>query len=147
MTRQLRLVGFLAALTGILPGCTSDENKVGLMDLVGDYTATKLVFVSVANPSDQFDAIQAGITFDLNIASGGDYSITVHSPGDPDDVTTGTVILNGDKITLDSSDPISGTFTLNGNKLTIHITTGAEYDFDGDGTDDPATVDVIFQRT
>lgn len=117
------------------------------MDLVGNYTSTKVEFVSVANPSDKFDATAAGITIDLDITSGGDYTITFHSPSDPDDVTNGTVVLDGNKITLDSSDPTSGTFTLNGNKLTLHLTGGVEYDFDHDATDAPATADAVFQRT
>jgi len=137
---------FTVLVAGLV-SCSSDSNDVGIMDLAGNYTATKLEFVSVADPSDKFEAIAAGITVDLVITSGGDYTITVHSPGDPDDVTTGTVVLDGNKITLDNSDPTSGTFTLDGNKFTLHITTGAEFDFDNNGTDDPATVNAVFLRT
>lgn len=144
MVFRLGIVVGLAALAGC---SSSDSNDVGIMDLAGTYTATKFEFVSVANPSDTFDAIQAGISLDLVITSGGDFTITLHSPGDPDDVTNGTVVLDGNKITLDSSDPTSGTFTLNGNKLTLHLTGGVEYDFDHNATDDPATADVVFQRT
>ena len=144
MVSRLGSVVALAALAGC---SSSDSNDVGIMDLVGNYTATKLEFVSVADPSDKFEAIAAGITVDLVITSGGDFTTTIHSPGDPDDVTTGTVVLDGNKITLDSSDPTSGTFTLNGNTLTVHITTGAEFDFDNNGTDDPATVNAVFLRT
>ena len=111
------------------------------------YSATKLEFVSVANPADKFDAIQAGITIDLSITAGGGYTLTVHQSGSPDDITTGTVVLDGNKITLQSSDPATGTFALHGNTLSFHLTTGVEYDFDMDGTDDPATADVVFQRT
>ena len=147
MIPRFGVVAVLSVLAGGFLGCSSDPSSIEVADLAGTYTATKLEFVSVADPSVKFEAIAAGITVDLVITSGGDYTTTIHSPGDPDDVTTGTVVLDGNKITLNSSDPTSGTFTLNGNTLTVHITTGAEFDFDQNGTDDPATVNAVFLRT
>ncbi|HEV8125486.1 MAG TPA: hypothetical protein VGP80_14655 [Gemmatimonadales bacterium] len=144
MRFRLGIVVGLAALAGC---SSSDSNDVEVADLAGTYTATKLEFVSVADASVKFDAIAAGITVDLVITSGGGFTLTVHSPGDPDDVTTGTVVLDGNKITLDDSDPSSGSFTLSGNTLTLHLTTGAEFDFDSNGTDDAATVNAVFVRT
>jgi hypothetical protein len=139
-------LGIVAVLAGALAGC-GDSTGVEVADLAGSYAATKLEFVSVNNPADTVDVFQAGVTVDLEIAENGDFELTVHSPGDADEVDTGTVELDGDKITLQSSDPSSGTFSLIGDILRLHLTTGVEFDFDNSGTDDPAEANLVFVRS
>ena len=43
-------------------------------------------------------------------------------------------------------DPASGTIGRGGNRLTIVLTTGVEFDFDDDGTDEPATLRLVLER-
>ena len=141
-------VGFAFALSAGLQGCGGDDSTgVDLSDLTGSYVATKFEFISVASPSTTFDMVaDGGGSFDLTIAANGDYTMTIHFPGFPDEVDTGTITIDGNQITLHGIDPVTGTFTLSGSTLTVNASSGAEFDFDNDGTDDPAGVQLVFQR-
>lgn len=146
---RLGVMTAVLACATLVAGCGSDENDtVTLTELAGDYTATVFEFVSTADPNTSFEAIGAGLGLDLSITASGDYTMTIHSPPDPDEVENGVVTLNGNKITLDAGgEEVSGTFTLNGTTLTLHLTSGVEFDFDGDDTDEPAIVNATLVRS
>ena len=56
--------------------------------------------------------------------------VLLQDPGSPTESSTGPVELDGETIILtDENDPED-----------------AKYDFDGDGTDEPARVDVVFEH-
>jgi hypothetical protein len=125
-----------------------DPTGVNIGAVAGSYSATKFEFRSVADPTTTFDFVQdAGATFDLSIQANGDYTLVAHLPGFPDQTEQGTVEIDGDQITLSSDETLSGTYDLSGSTLTINVTSGAEFDFDGDATDEPATVQLIFEET
>ena len=133
--------------------CSSNDSTTGVnggvtvSDLAGTWTATSLVFTSVANPSTSLDAIAGGATFVMQIASSGSYTVTTTTPGQSPDVSTGTITLNGSNIHLaEPTDTIVGTYTLNGNHLTLHLTSGINFDFSGSG-DEPATIDGSLTRS
>ena len=137
----------LFALAAMLGCGDGDGTGPDLSDLAGTYTASEFTFILIANPSTEYDLVtDGGASFDLVIEADGNYTMTGHFPGFPDEVDAGTIVLDGDQITLDGIDPISGTFTLNGSTLTIIIPSGAEFDFDDDGSDDPAGARLVFQR-
>jgi hypothetical protein len=153
MVKRRWALGLALTLAG--PGLLAcgDDNGNGpndnpLSQLAGTYTATQFVFRSVADPNTTFDLVaDAGASFDLSIQANGDYTLVGSLPGFPDQTEQGTVEIDGDQITLNSDDTSSGTFDLDGSTLTIDLTSGAEFDFDGDATDEPATVHIVFEGT
>lgn len=138
----------------VLQGCTENPFGIPLSDLAGVYTGTKFEFRSVAGPATTFDLVaDSNVTIDWNVDSEGTFAMGFHIPGN-DDAFQGTIVIVGDGITVDglgpisgTIEPVSGTFTLNGAILTIHGTAGAEFDFDGDGIDEPARLQMVFSRT
>jgi hypothetical protein len=74
--------------------------------------------------------------------------ILVPNPGSPTESVTGPVALEGSTVILtDNEDPdlplLSGTVV---EQRLVLETEDAEYDFDGDGTDEPARVSAVFVR-
>lgn len=132
------------ALVG-LAGVLACSDAVAPEDIAGDWTATSFVFTSVADPDESVDIIDAGGSLSTTFEADGDYAITYSFAGSTD-TDGGTYTIDGDHITLDDgTDPISGTIELSGDTMTLRLT-GAEFDFDDDGTDDPATVLIVLTR-
>ncbi len=135
----------LALITGCGDG---DSTGVSLDDLAGTYAATSFEFRAVGDPTTTYDLVQdGGATIELTVEADADYLLVAQVPGFPDDMESGTLDITGDDITFNSTDVSSGPFSLSGSILTITITSGAEFDFDGDATDEPATVHLVFQKT
>lgn len=143
-----RLVVLALAL---LLGCGDDgpNDETAYEELVGTWPLFSLVFTSDADP---------GVTFDFRAASGSGslafqedttfLLVLVPDPGSPTETVGGPVELQGETIVLtDASDPdlplLTG--TRSGQRL-VFETEDAEYDFDGNGMDEPARVDAVFVR-
>ncbi len=74
--------------------------------------------------------------------------VLLQDPGSPTESSTGPVELDGETIILtDENDPDLPLLTGSraGTRL-VFETEDAEYDFDGDGTDEPARVDVVSEH-
>jgi len=124
----------------------SDEPSVE--SLSGIWTVTKLEFVSTANPAVTVELIAAGATATLNLNDTGGYAVTVTLPGQAPETTTGTWSHTNDTLTLvetGSSGDMTFALSLGNDVMTL---TGAntEYDFNDDGTDDPATLNIGLVR-
>jgi hypothetical protein len=137
----------------VLQGCRENPAGITLSDIVGVYTGTKFEFRSVADPSMTFDLVSdSNVTIDWNVDAEGNFIMGFHIPGN-DEAFQGMIVIDGDDITLDGmgpvtgNDTISGTLTLTGSTLTMIFRVGAEFDFDGDATDEPANLQMVFHRT
>ncbi len=125
---------------------------IAMSDIAGDWNATRGVFVKNATgPEVSIDVVGEGGTITLNIQTTGRFTITVTPLGEPADVTTGQMGFDEDLLVISfDSDPDEFEFfgiTHNEPVLTIAGGNGAaEYDFDGDGLDEEAFVDFIFER-
>ena len=125
----------------------NDELTYG--ELRGTWVLLSLVFTSDANPSTTFDFVAASGSGSLRFEADTTFLlILVPDPGSPTQSATGPVALEGSTVVLtDSADPdlplLSG--TLAAQRLTLE-TEDAEYDFNGDGTDEPAHVSAVFVR-
>jgi hypothetical protein len=116
--------------------------------LVGTWGATKAEFVSVASPSTKVDLVAMSGTVQLVLTAAKTFTLTVTVPGAPDEVSAGT---------WSSSDILSLTFTsghagtmqfqlnLSGNTMTLSGA-DAEFDFNQDGVDEPAKLNLVLQR-
>ena len=138
-----RTLATLAAFA--VAGC-GDSTGVTLLDLTGTWTATEFTFISVADPDVTFDFVEAGGSATLQINADGSTQMTINLAGD-NDSDSGTISVTGQTVTLEvDGDASTGTIARNGDRLTINLTTGVEFDFDNNGTDDPATFRGVFEK-
>jgi hypothetical protein len=115
-------------------------------DIAGTYEATTMVFSSQADPNTTADVLAAGYSFTIQFNADGTLE-TTFTIGGSTDTDSGTYVIDGNDITLNiDGDPASGTIDRSGDTLTIDLTTGVEFDFDDDGTDDPATLRLVVER-
>lgn len=124
----------------------SDDTGPSEGELTGSWLATKVELVSVANPATKIDLVALGATVRLVLAASNTYTLTLIVPGEPQEVQTGTWSASKDVLTLSDSDGDQQfDMSLNGNTL---ILTGAsgEFDFNDDGVDEAATVNVTLVR-
>ncbi len=121
-------------------GTTTDAGKE-LAPLVGTWRAQALILTNKANPSQSVDLIQEGVVFTLSILASGQYSATLQAFGQtlPE---VGRFEVSGNQFTLTPTShdgpPTTGTWRLEGEILVLSGDT--EYDFNWDGTAQPATV-------
>jgi hypothetical protein len=142
----------LPALVALLTlGCGDEGPSEDLTyaELVGNWPLLSLVFTSDADPATTFDFQAAGGSGSLTFQPDTTFIfVLLRDPGSPTESASGPVELTGETITLtDDDDPdlplLSG--HRSGTRL-VFETENAEYDFDGDGTEEPARVDVVFEH-
>lgn len=150
MTAQAR-VSWLA-LVAILASACGDEgpsDDLSYSELVGTWPLLSLVFTSDADPGTTFDFTGASGSGSLTFEDDRTFLlILLPDPGSPTESITGTVEIDGQTITLNDdaeTDPVHLTGRRTGTRLELE-TEEAEYDFNGDGTDEPARVDIVFTR-
>ena len=128
--------------TIFLVGC-GDSTGLELQDLVGTWQAQSYTY------SDQ-----AGGTLSVNLilTQGASYTLTVTEAGSAstlfDDGVGGTSSNSGNLSSDGQTLTIAGDVfvaTRDGNDLTL-VDATSEYDFDGDGSDDPATLTIVLRR-
>ncbi len=121
---------------------------VAVVDLAGTWNATVVEFTNQANTTEKVDLIVEGATIVLTIMANGDYTLTVDEPMEAQSVEEGTIAINGNTLTLSETGQTSVevfAFSLSGNTLTL--TTGDdEFDFDDNGTEEPASLRAVFQK-
>ena len=136
----------------------SDEGPIfSISDLAGTWNATSLVFTysgsgPVPEPSS-YDVIAEGGSATLTVQSSGRFTLTVRPAGEDTESFSGRMYFEDGEffaIQFDDDPPddptyfgeslVGDTFTLNGGPDT------AEWDFDGDGNDESASVFLIFER-
>ena len=145
-----RPVLFLALLLPIAASCGGDD-PTGPTDsnLIGTWDATVIEIVSVADPAVSVELIALGGSRRLVLQDQADFGLSVGIPDNGTEFGNGTW-SSTDILTLNFGDgDIQGTwqfdFDLNGDTLTL---TGAdvEYDFDENGTEDPAKLNLTLVR-
>lgn len=145
------------ALAILLLACgDGDITNPTLGDLAGNYTASRFQFTSKANATVRIDLIQFGGSFQVNIASNGQFSGILRT-FDPatfqtvDFTVAGIMTIQGnDKLAADfTAGPFSDrtfSFALSGSALTL-LDDNASFDFDRDGQNEPAELLIVLRRT
>ncbi len=145
--RVIRLGLSAVAVAGAV--ACGDSTGVTVSDITGTWNASSVVFTNLANPSQKSDLIaDADGTLTITFSANGDFSITLTVPPDQPETDVGTVEVRGDTLTLAESgqgSPTDFIASLSGNTLTL-TTDDEEFDFDDDGTDEPASLRVVLQR-
>ena len=115
-------------------------------DLTGTWDATEAVMANPAVPGMTADLMALGLVFTLII--GPDGSAEAHLDlGGERSVERGTLTLRGQELTLVLDGTANeGTWSLNGNRLTLDLKSGIEFDFEGTGLDEPATLLLVLLR-
>jgi hypothetical protein len=136
------------ALAAALAGCGGDGGIVAIdpAELIGTWAAGKFEFVSKANSFVRIDLVGSlGAIVTLDVAST-TYTLEVIVPGVTTETQMGTWSVAGDQLIIESATSTDTlTATLSGNTLTLEAV-NAEFDFNQDGADEPATFQGIFTR-
>ncbi|MEJ2482317.1 MAG: hypothetical protein P8049_04145 [Gemmatimonadota bacterium] len=135
----------------LVASCGDDDSSTGPVSegLVGTWDATAIQLTSVANPANVVELISQGANGRLVLEADGGFGLSVGIPGEPTEFGNGDWGAT-DVLTLDFGDgDIQGVWQfdidLNGNTLQL---SGAdtEWDFDDNGTEDPAKLNLTLVR-
>ena len=144
---------YTAVLLLLVAGCGGSEGITGgqpdpaVAPFVGDWEATEFTVTSTQNAEATFDITDGG-AFTINIQPSGLYTATVVFPQLPAPlVEIGQLTVIGNSITLrpQGGPAVASTYTFDGpDRLTLEGPT--EFDFNDDGTPDPATAVIVLER-
>ncbi|HSB55680.1 MAG TPA: hypothetical protein VLD58_15070 [Gemmatimonadales bacterium] len=147
MKASLRLA---LALGVAVAACGGGATAPSPTSFAGSWRATKVEYVSIANPATKIDVIAQGATLTVQLNAGGSYSSVMTIPGEPQENTTGTWSASSDIFTmhwLEGAIPneMQFDYALGSSTLTL---TGADTDFDfaGTGQSQAAKLNVTLVR-
>ncbi|HEX9582170.1 MAG TPA: hypothetical protein VF970_13795 [Gemmatimonadales bacterium] len=133
------LVAAGAALLGACGGTT----EITVENLEGTWDATAYVFTNKANSSQTADIVALfGATLTLMVQADGTTTSTFNNGQGSSSSNSGAFTAAGTALTLAG---VTYQAALDGDRLTLTFDTG-EYDFDNNGSADPATVRVSLER-
>lgn len=124
----------------------TDETGVEPANLAGTWTATAIVFTSVANPTLSVDEVADGATMTLQLSADGTYTWNFVFPGEPDENETGTYTVSGSILTVAQTGGSQETMGVSRNGDTMALTLDDTYDFDGDQVEEDATLVITLTR-
>ena len=143
--RSTLLIG---ALCGLAAACGGDSTGPNPPNIVGTWNATKLEFVSIANPATKTDVIAEGATASLTLTSTQTFTLTSTVPGQGAEVSTGTYVETASSLAVTITNPPpteTVTFDLVVSGVTMSLTGGtATFDF-GAG-EVPAHINITLTR-
>lgn len=150
MLNTRKLSGVVAVLlAATIAGCGEDAAGPDASLLQDSWVATTWRYTNQANTSEQVNLVSTGVTVTLVIGPTS-YTITFTAPGQPTQSIGGTYTVSGNIFTVtetgsSTSESIPFTFS-NGNNTLAMSSADSDWDFDSDGTDDPATLTMVFTR-
>ena len=130
----------------------ADAESAPDTDLVGAWSATSFVFTSVADPNTSVDLIEHGATFMVTLNADASYGVDASYPdgegGTVEETEAGEYVATDGLLWITEeadNGPDLVLYTVDGSSATIS-TDHDVYDFDGDGTDEPATLVITFNK-
>ncbi|MEZ4811354.1 MAG: hypothetical protein R2819_13430 [Allomuricauda sp.] len=145
----------VCSLLLLLASCGSDEgdplvgSEISISDIQGNWNAIRAVFdIAGTGASQSIDIVEEGGTVTLQIQSNGRFTLTVTQQGESPEVSQGQMSFDEDLLVVEFDDS-SGDweyFSIQSSSSTLSISGPAEFDFDGDGTEEAATADLDFVR-
>ena len=140
----------VALLLAVAVGCSDSDNSTGPAspsDFVGDWLASSYVVTNIANTSQSEDLTALGMTLSITFTET-TYSGTANFTGEATETFSGTYTIEGNQLTLNETGKLETdtmTYTLVGDTMTLSGLDD-QYDFDGDGVEDPASFVMVLQR-
>ena len=132
---------WIAALAATVAAGCGDSTGVEIQDLVGTWQAQSYTFTDQAGGSANLVVTQ-GASYTLTVTEGGTASTLFDNGVGSTSSNSGNLSSDGQTLTI-TGDVFAA--TRDGNSLTL-VDTSSEYDFDGDGSDDPATLTIVLSR-
>ena len=133
------------ALVGLaLLAC--DDNSPGT-PLFGTWNVTKSEYVGVGDPPASIDVIAAGGSGTIALNADASYDATIVPPGGASERSSGTWSFTESSLTMrESGSSVTWVFdrVMEGDTMVLSGA-DAEFDFDGDGTPEPATWNVTLR--
>jgi len=134
----------------VLVACGDGGTEPSASSFTGSWHATKLEYVSVANPSTKVDVIGQGATLTVQFNGGGGYTSTLTMPGEAQEITTGTWEASVDVFTMRWTEgaftnEMQFDWTMSGSTLTL-VGATSDFDFAGTGELQPAKLNVTLVR-
>lgn len=119
-----------------------DSTGITAEDLAGTWEATEIVFTNQANTSESVDLVDLGASLTVTVEASGTVTAVFDDGQGGTDSDSGTLGVDGSTLTIGGD-----TFEADrsGDQLTLTDAT-SEYDFDDDGSDDPATLVIRLVR-
>ena len=117
--------------------------------LAGNWIASKVEFTNQENPSQKIDISQQGGSASITIETNGHYTFNVLISGETPSVETGTIIgVSSQVIEFRSNNGVthSRAYTYSTTVFTLQDEY-SDFDFDGDDTNESATLYIILQRS
>jgi hypothetical protein len=141
---------FLLLALPIAAACSDDDPAGPPADeLTGTWTATSLELISAADANTRVDLIDLGFTCTLMLEEDGDFVITVVDP-EIGNVGGSGHWISTDVLTmefLEGQFNVTWQFDISLTGSTLRLTgADAEYDFDDDGTEDAAKINLTLVR-
>ncbi|UCG75814.1 MAG: hypothetical protein JSV95_00315 [Gemmatimonadota bacterium] len=155
--RFKRLVAVIPlAAVALLPGCGDISEFIKPItpaEISGEWRATDFVVTNPSDPTQSFDALAEGFSLFLRFSIDGDFQSIIQYPGVPDAVDTGTYEIVDDFILVvpdvPPPDTVHFAYEFQTSKTAFSLTLLSDdwtFDFDGDGTEEPALLFTIVIR-
>ena len=117
-------------------------------DLEGTWDGTRFLFISMPSEADSVDVLGDGGRLTLIIDDDGSYALAVAQPDELPALENGTVFIDEGRLILISDSPMDDPMVFDFELVadTLFLEGNSEYDFDDDGTDDPARIEAELER-
>ncbi len=125
-----------------------DATSVEPSAIAGTWNGLQYAFVNKADPTESVELVSQGATLTVTFTSGGDFTWDFRDVDGAVEARSGTFSVDGEVLTLSESgqgspDPFLA--VREGDNMTLR-TGNREFDFDEDGTDDPAELHIFLTR-
>jgi hypothetical protein len=153
-TTRPRRLGALAALCGIAvvpSGCITSTDIETIDEIAGLWVASNAIYSELADPTNRFDLIAEGFDVTMQIEENGEWALLLIGQGFAG-VQGGTMAVDGKLLLIttqgaDTAVTEAGRVYLEGEQAAIQILgEDQEWDFDGDGTAEPAKLNLVMDR-
>ncbi len=153
------LFNLLFFICSILVSCDDGEGdefslvgtNTSISALTGNWNATKALFGNTTGPVVAVDVVAEGGSVTLNIQGTGRFTLTITQQGETPENVTGRMAFDEDLLVIffDDDPEEWEYFSITHSEPDLMVSGGngsAGFDFDGDGTDEPADIDFEFVR-
>ncbi len=137
-----------SAMALILMSACTDTTGLEVDDLAGTWTASSIVFTSVADPLVTADLVADGATMTLTLAEDNTYTLVITFPQEENEDEAGSYVVAGSTLTLSQTgegSPSVFVIIRDGDTMTLTVA-DEEFAFVEGADEEAATLVVILTR-